>query len=215
MATSGDPQIHIASVVLVGVDFSDTSLGALQTAENLARAAPRAELHLVHVLALPMAPHSPESLFGPAETVLRERMNKAREELDRLVASSTNGIERVVGHLRMGSPAAAIAEVASDIGADLVVVGAEHSSGVSRVVFGSVADKVARTAPCPVLIVRPKTLPAWAQIEPPCPDCAHVQRTTRGAKLWCAHHSERHVRPHTYHESPASYGIGSMTFRPN
>ena len=215
MATFKDQEAHSTSVVLVGVDFTETSLNALRTAENLARAAPGSELHLVHAFAFSTSPRDTQSLFAPIESAFGGRLAKAREELDGLVASATSGIGRVTGHLRIGSPTASIVEVASDISADLIVVGTDQRSGVSRLVFGSVAEKVARNAPCPVLIVRPKAVPMWERIEPLCPDCAHVQRTTKGAQLWCAHHSQHRPRPHTYHEAPESYGIGSMTFRPN
>jgi len=215
MASVNNQEAHDASVVVVGVDFTETSLNALRTAENLARAAPNAELHVVHAFPFPTSPRDPQSLFSPSESTFGGTLAKLREELDGLVASATHGIGRVTGHLRIGSPAAAIIEVASDVSADLVVVGTDQRTGVSRLMFGSVVEKVARTAPCPVLIVRPKAVPSWERIEPPCPDCAHVQRTTKGAQMWCAHHSQHHPRPHTYYETPDSYGIGSMTFRPN
>jgi hypothetical protein len=119
----------------------------------------------------------------------------------------------VTGHVRIGSPANAIVELASDIDADLVVVGTGQRTGMSRIVFGSVAEKVVRTAPCPVLVVRRREIPAWEQIEPPCPDCTHVQRSTNGEHRWCARHSQHHARWHTYYETPSSFGLGTMTFR--
>ena len=212
MTSSNDPGADPPSVVVVGVDFSETSLYALQTAENLARAAPNAELHLLHACVMPTLPPDPQELFGRAQDVFANRLAKAKDELDRLAGSATHGIARVTGHLRIGSPAVEIVDLASDIGADLIVVGTDHRTGVSRLVFGSVSEKVARTAPCPVLIVRPKAA-RLDQIEPPCPDCAHVQEVSRGTTLWCERHSQHHPRPHTYHEIPANYGIGSMTFR--
>jgi nucleotide-binding universal stress UspA family protein len=215
MATSNDDAARATAVVLVGIDFTDTSLEALKTAENLARAEPGSELHLVHALAVPTLPPDPQELFAQAHNMLGVRHARAREELDRLAAAATNGIARVTGHLRNGSPAAAICELALDIGADLIVIGAQHHTGVSRLIFGSVSEKVSRIAPCPVLIIRPKTVPIWERIEPPCPDCAHVQRMTHGDKMWCERHSQHRIRPHTYHEAPFSYGIGAMTFRPN
>src|SRR5262249_20387376 len=121
MATFKDQEARSTSVVLVGVDFTETSLDALRTAENLARAAPSAELHLVHAFPLPTYPRDPQSLFAPAQSTFGGTLAKLREELDGLVASATNGIARVTGHMRIGSPAQAIVEVASDIGADLVV----------------------------------------------------------------------------------------------
>jgi nucleotide-binding universal stress UspA family protein len=199
--------------VLVGIDFTESSKEVLATAESLARAAPNAELHLVHAFALPSMPAEPQELFARGENAFGGRLTVAREKLDRMAAAASHGISRVVGHVRIGGAATAIVDLASDIGADLVVVGTAHRTGVSRLVFGSVAEKVARTAPCPVLVVRPKEIPIWQRIEPPCPDCTHVQRSTNGEQLWCARHSQHHARWHTYHEMPASYGLGTMTFR--
>ena len=54
----------------------------------------------------------------------------------------------------MGDPAPSIAGAARDWAADLVVIGSHGREGVDRVLLGSVAEGVARRAPCPVLIVR-------------------------------------------------------------
>jgi nucleotide-binding universal stress UspA family protein len=213
MATLKETPRERPSVVLVGIDFSESSREALLTAENLARAAPLAELHLVHAFTTPSIPADPQELFARAQTVLSGRLAEAQSKLDKMAAAASHGISRVTGHTRVGSPAAVIVQVASDISADLIVVGSSERAGVSRLVFGSVAEKVARTAPCPVLVARPKEIPMWERIEPLCPDCADVQRSTNGQKLWCARHSQHHPRWHTYYESPFNYGIGSMTFR--
>jgi nucleotide-binding universal stress UspA family protein len=202
-----------ASVVLVGVDFSEPSLEALRIAENIARASPRSELHLVYAMSLPAGPLDAPDLSAYREKLFGGQVSRGRERLDRLAAGATVGIDRVMGHVRVGTPAAAILELAADVGAGLIVLGAPSHTGVARWVFGSTAEKVGRRAPCAVLIARPKTVPAWEQIEPVCPDCAHVQRTTEGQRLWCDRHSQHRPRPHTYHESSGTFGMGSMTFR--
>jgi hypothetical protein len=115
--------------------------------------------------------------------------------------------------VRSGEADREIVQVASDVSADLIVVGTHGRTGIERLIVGSVAERVLRFAPCPVLAVRPKALPAWPAIEPPCPDCVKVQRETSGAKLWCERHSEHHPRGHSYREYPASFGVGSMSFR--
>jgi hypothetical protein len=94
-----------------------------------------------------------------------------------------------------------------------VVVGTRGRSGVDRLLESSVAESLLRLAPCPVLVYRPKSLPAYEQILPPCPDCLEVQRSTARERLWCDRHSERHPRAHTYSERPDSYGMGALTFR--
>ena len=53
------------------------------------------------------------------------------------------------------APAQEIVDYAADIHADLIVVGTHGRSGVSRLLMGSVAEHVVRSAPCPVLVVRP------------------------------------------------------------
>ena len=53
-----------------------------------------------------------------------------------------------------GTAAKAIAEYARDRGMDLIVMGTHGRSGVAHVLMGSVAERVVRTAPCPVLTVR-------------------------------------------------------------
>jgi len=52
------------------------------------------------------------------------------------------------------SPDRALCEVAKDENADLIIVGSHGRSGFSRAVLGSVAEKIVRHAPCPVLVVR-------------------------------------------------------------
>jgi hypothetical protein len=79
--------------------------------------------------------------------------------------------------------------------------------------LGSVAESLVRNAPCPVLTWRPKAVPIWNQIAPPCADCVAVQKKTGRATLWCELHSQHHARAHTYYEVPSSYGIGAQTFR--
>ncbi len=199
------------SIVLVGIDFSAYANEVLQAAEGAATST-GSELHLVHVL--PLAPG--EGLSGSrADREIRfaEQLDQTRQALDRLAAGATNGARRVAGHIRVGSPDVEIAQVASDIGADLIVVGTHGNRGLDRLLLGSVAESLVRNAPCPVLIWRPKSVPIWNQIEPPCPDCLEVQRQTGRSKLWCERHSQRHGRPHTYYEVPEAYGIGAQTFR--
>jgi len=213
MSTFMDREADGRSVVLVGIDFSETSLGALRAADNIARFAPNAELHLVHVLGSPAVSLGSRDLIATSQLGFIGDLDRAREELDKLVGPALGGVSRVTGHVRVGAAAKAIVQLATDISADLVVVGTHGRTGFDRLLFGSVAEKVVRTAPCPVLTVRPKSVPIWEQIEPPCPDCVEVQRTSAGASLWCEHHSQHHPRAHTYHETPGTFGMGAQTFR--
>jgi hypothetical protein len=98
-------------------------------------------------------------------------------------------------------PAAAIAQLAADLEADLVLVGTHGRRGFSRVLLGSVAEGVVRLAPCPVMVMRPREVaePALPTLAPPCARCIETRKKTAGKELWCEQHSEHHGRRHTYH----------------
>jgi nucleotide-binding universal stress UspA family protein len=200
------------SVVLVGLDFSDSSHEVLRTAATLARTA-GSELHLVHVLP-PLAIDMIAVSRADRGLGAAERLEKTREGLDELASQIVGSVKRIVGHIRVGKADLEIAQLASDLRADLIVVGTQgHRGGLDRLLLGSVAESLVRHAPCPVLTYRPKVTPIWEQIAPPCPDCVRTQEETHRAKLWCERHSERHPKAHTYSELPESYGIGAQTFR--
>jgi hypothetical protein len=65
----------------------------------------------------------------------------------------------VAGHLALGDPSQEIVRRARALGADLLVVGAHDTAGLQRLLVGSVAEKVAKRAPCSVLMVRRKQRP--------------------------------------------------------
>ena len=211
MSTLDKKPTDTKSVILVGLDFSDSSSEVLRTATALARTA-GSELHLVHIL-----PEPATDMLGisRADRGLGavERLEKTREVLDELASEIVGSVKRVVGHIRVGKPDLEIAQLASDLRADLIVVGTHGYRGLDRLLLGSVAESLVRHAPCPVLTYRPKVTPIWEQIAPPCPDCVRTQEETHRAKLWCERHSERHPKAHTYSELPESYGIGAQTFR--
>ena len=65
----------------------------------------------------------------------------------------------VTGHFAEGDPASQVLKCARAVNADLVLIGTHDRVGLEKLLLGSVAAKVARDAPCPVLIVRPKQRP--------------------------------------------------------
>src|SRR6185503_21331481 len=111
------------SVVLVGIDFSPQSEDILRAALELV-ALHGSELHLAHVLSL-----SPSETFGASrhdrELGYATQIERARQQLDRLAMKVPNSITRLAGHLRIGAPDVEIAQLASDVGADLIIVGAQ------------------------------------------------------------------------------------------
>ena len=209
MSTSNQKVPDIKSVIVVGVDFSESTPEVIRTATSFAG---NSEVHLVHVLPVP-----PGQNLGKAradrELRFADKLESARGSLDRVAAEMNGQVKRVVGHLRVGPPDVEIAQVASDVRADLIVVGTHGYRGLDRLLLGSVAESLVRHAPCPVLTFRRKVTPVWDQIEPPCPDCLAVQEATNRAKFWCERHLQHHARAHTYSEIPPTYGMGAQTFR--
>jgi universal stress protein A len=140
--------------VLVATDFSDASGAALVYGSNLARAF-GANLHVLHVtedtMATAAANFYPDTFGG----LQRQVEESARHRLEAFVRNNDRAAPVVKTVIRVSaSPADAIINHAKEMHIDLIVVGTHGRTGVSRAVMGSVAERVARTAPCPVLIVR-------------------------------------------------------------
>jgi nucleotide-binding universal stress UspA family protein len=143
-------------VVLCATDFSDPAQPAVNAAAFEARRR-GARLTLMHVvdISLAAASHMAMGFGGVVYNLPRE----ARAEVERTVqaklaqALTDAGIE---GDplVREGSPAVAIVQAADELDAELLVVGTIGLTGLRRLTLGSVAEAVARAAPCPVLVVR-------------------------------------------------------------
>lgn len=196
-------------VVVVGTDFSEHAIRALRVALEQARRHSPAELHVVHASIVvgtgATFPMDPLTGYGasPIPTAEEQRAALASyldEQLARLPAEETVGM-RIYAHVLLDAPGFALACLASELGADLMVVGSHGRHGVARWLLGSVAEAVVRQSPCPVLVVPPPPdeLKAPA-IEPVCPRCVVARQESGGSQLWCTAHRERHGRRHTYYQ---------------
>jgi len=92
----------------------------------------------------------PPSVLQEMLTATREA---ARRNLQRLARSPKGKSVRISTLLAEGPPSAAIVRAAKKNRVDLVVMGTHGRTGVQRLLMGSVADRVIRTASCPVLVV--------------------------------------------------------------
>ena len=193
------------AVILVALDLSPVSEAVMRAAAVAAAARP-SELHLLHVLKPP--PAEPVETFHLA-TVGDQTIDKLKE----LARDLPSTVSRVAIHVRMGDAEVEILQLASDLEADLIVVGTHGYKGLDRILLGSVAEALIRNSPCPVFTYRPKTVRPSERIEPPCRDCLAVRQATGRATLWCERHSQHHPRAHKYAEIPAHYGVGAQTFR--
>ncbi len=143
------------SRILVPVDLSAYSERALEYAIALAGRL-GASLHLLHVVEDPMA----TGVWG-GETVIPD-LPELRQELvddaERRLVAYREAAERVrvpvVTTVRLGLAAITIVEHAKSLGVDLIVIGTHGRTGLAHLLMGSVAERVLRHAPCPVLTVR-------------------------------------------------------------
>ena len=139
--------------VLVAFDFSETSKHALTYGNNLARAF-GGRLHVLHVadvISTSAAQFYPE---GPGDPEAKATGLALRNLRDVLAAE---GADEARPAVRVSPNAAdAIVDYAKDVHADLIIVGTHGRSGMSRLLMGSVAEHVVRSAACPVLVVRPR-----------------------------------------------------------
>ena len=138
--------------VVVGVDGSDHSLEAAKIAVAIARRW-KARLLITTVVRPPEgwwgiggAPPTPDAFANAVVEGRRQVLDEAEETLD-LDGISYDTVEEV------GDPATRLAEVCRTENAGLLVVGRRGAGIVERIIVGSVADRVAHTAPCPVLTV--------------------------------------------------------------
>lgn len=118
--------------ILLATDFSASSDAALRVARDYARHF-GARLHILHVVRPGEEPTVPPPL------------SKLAQDLGSNLSTRTA--------VESGSPASEIVRYAERHGVDLIVVGTHGRTGVTRALLGSVAERVVRTAPCPVLSV--------------------------------------------------------------
>lgn len=134
--------------IVAAVDFSDTSLLALETAFSLASET-GATLHLLHVLDEHLlAP------IGPLRLTMAELREQRKEQMERLIPENWDDSVPIRRMVIEGDPASAVAEFALDHDADMIVAGTHGRKGVARVLMGSTAEKLLREAPCQILIVK-------------------------------------------------------------
>jgi nucleotide-binding universal stress UspA family protein len=148
-------EVHMIALknVLVATDFSEPSRVALDYGRDLARSYD-ATLHVVHVIEDLLALHGPEIGFAYAdverniEAAVRRDLDAALSDEDRQTLKARTVITRAsnVSH--------SITEYAKNNAIDLVIVGTHGRGAIQRFLIGSVAERVMRTAPCPVLTVR-------------------------------------------------------------
>jgi nucleotide-binding universal stress UspA family protein len=138
--------------ILVPSDFSECSDAALRYGLELARRFD-ARLHVLHVVQDPLTqPWAAEGFSAPLFEMVEKWQQDAKARLAAAIPLADIG--RVTVSATVAWPYAEILRYAVDNGVDLIVMGTHGRSGVSHVLLGSIAERVVRRAPCPVLTVR-------------------------------------------------------------
>ena len=156
--------MSIRKTIVVPVDFGGLSLKALRYASDLGASACGGTVQVLHVvdeLAARFLDLPDYAQLGHLQTSLER---SAKDQIDRLVSGENETGHATVGAVRTSRSAAeAIVAYARDVDADLIVMGTHGRSAVGRLLLGSVAEQVVRTASCPVLTMRDMTVDAPAQ----------------------------------------------------
>ncbi len=151
----------------------------------------RGELHLVHVFGREPSLERSRDLVDHLRLYVNERAAAAKG-----LQGLTVGI-----HLRSGKTVREIVQLATEVHADLIVVGSHRGPHLRQWAIGSTAGHLVQIAPCPVLVASPKPKePARHEptIEPPCPECVRARFASGGAAWWCPRHAEYAAGSHSY-----------------
>jgi nucleotide-binding universal stress UspA family protein len=163
--------------ILVPVDFSDSSLRALRHAVKLA-AESGGSLVIVHVVP------ADYGWLGIGRDESRDLdRSLQRQAADRLRAFADEHVGHNVAaelEVRIGRPAEEIVAAARESKCDSIVLSTRGLTGLDRYLIGSVADRVARLAPCSVVLMRPgKRSPDRKQKRPAVLRLKHQGKTSR------------------------------------
>ena len=139
--------------ILVPTDLSDLSLAALEVAAVLA-CGEDAKVTLLHVV-------ESSPLLGfhtvdyTSETLFRDSEEKAEKDLDRIIREQTPFPAALAAAVRRGDAQKEIVRFAVEENVDLIVMATHGRTGLAHIMLGSVAERVVRRSPVPVVTVKP------------------------------------------------------------
>jgi universal stress protein A len=141
--------------VLAPTDFSHHAERAVRYACGLAGRL-GAGLHLLHVLPDVVLPVGPDPMLTPSlpPEYYTETERQSKEALSRVLDPSWGNPPAVEVSVRWGEPVEGIVSYAADHAVDLIVIATHGRTGLSHALLGSVAERIIREAPCPVLTIR-------------------------------------------------------------
>lgn len=139
--------------ILVPTDFSEASKVALKYACELADAL-NASLSILHIVENPFPPGAYTEYYSPPQDFLDRIERDSRSDLEAALTPEEKDRYRATLVLRKGAAAQEILLYLREHDIDLVVMATHGRGAIARLMMGSVADKIVRAAPCPVVTIR-------------------------------------------------------------
>ncbi len=140
--------------ILFATDFSEASGDAFAYARELAQVL-QAKLTVLHVVHVPMDLRDFYVPHLSFEELDREIEEQARKKMAAFSATWQSLLPGMTTAVVTGQPHEELVKKALDEQVDLIVMGTHGRRGFDHFIFGSTAEKVVKSAPCPVLTVRP------------------------------------------------------------
>jgi len=141
------------SQILVPTDFSDNAQHAVDYAVDLAKRC-SAKLHLLHTPVVPTYLLMDLS-YSPGPEAVTRILNDSQEALDAQAKAIADAGVELFTAIREGTVHEVIRDYAKEHDVDLVVVGTHGRTGVSKLMYGSVTERVIKTVHTPILVVPP------------------------------------------------------------
>jgi nucleotide-binding universal stress UspA family protein len=205
--TSPDTTGRRPFIIVLGLDLTDTKSSgfALDQAARIASRIEPSQLHAVYAL----SEDASDAVVSEAAGLTQMYVNEKVAELG--VKGTTLGV-----HVHRGDPAREIAQMASDLGADMIIVGTHKIPHLKTIFVGSTAERVMASAHCPVLVAGPRPPPQPSHvivIEAPCPDCVRRRNETGNREFWCEQHTAtKFLRRHVYsYSSDTPFGSPDLS----
>ena len=141
--------------ILCPIDFSEFTDEILEYALDI-RGKYDAELHLIHIIPNLNYFTPYESFFTPENLIVVEKNmeTEVNKDFDAIMKKIEIPVKKVI---RTGTAFVEIINYARSESMDLIIIGTHGRTGLEHILIGSVAERVIRKAPCPVLTVRPKS----------------------------------------------------------
>jgi nucleotide-binding universal stress UspA family protein len=193
--------------ILFPTDFSPCATQALDHALYLANKY-KASLHVLHAIVLHEDdPHDPSAHFTDIAEIQQRLQDLARVEMQAAISARPDATGEVVMRQRRGISAAdVILEYAALENIDLVVMGTHGHRGLGHLLLGSIAERVVRFSPCPVLTIRehekPKPIPEVNRILVPVDYSDHARTAICHARAIAATYDASLDLFHVIEETP-------------